>query len=211
MINPICVQHNEARKKENNKTWVFSVKLHFKDLKLCNWSLNCMLSLYNKFQTSSTPPLNRFWWGFLFFLFLLWQGSARPDLEHWDRDQYWKCLSLNNETKTETENVWVSITRPKLRLKMSKSQLQDRDWNVQASMTRPIPRLKKCESQWWDRDCKCVSLNDETKTETEKSESQCQDQDWKNLSVRNKTGQKMSIPRLHQDSPLEGRGMIFAP
>ena len=120
------------------------------------------------------------------------------------RDQIW-----NIQTKTNTENVWVSITRPKLRLKMSKSQLQDRDWNVQASMTRPIPRLKKCESQWWDRDCKCVSLNDETKTETEKSESQYQD--WKNLSVRNKTGQKISIPRLHQDSPLEGRGMIFAP
>ena len=50
-------------------------------------------------------------------LAILWpQGSARPDLDQQDRD--WKCLSLNNET--ETKKVWVSMTRP--RLKMSKSQ-----------------------------------------------------------------------------------------
>ena len=90
MINPICVQHNEARKKENNKTWVFSVKLHFKDLKLCNWSLNCMLSLYNKFQTFSTPPLNR-GEGFCSFCFCCDRDQ---------RDQIW-----NIETETNTENV----------------------------------------------------------------------------------------------------------
>ena len=46
------------------------------------------------------------------------QGSARPDLDHWDRDRNWKCLSPNNET--ETEKFSVSMTRP--RLKMLKSQ-----------------------------------------------------------------------------------------
>ena len=34
------------------------------------------------------------------------QGSARPDLDHRDRD--WKSLSLNDKTKTETEILWVS-------------------------------------------------------------------------------------------------------
>ena len=71
----------------------------------------------------------------------------RSESQWWDRD--WKCLSLNNETKTETE--------------MSKSQWRDRDWKdvslndetetaiVWVSITRP--RLKN------------LSLNDETKTE----------------------------------------------
>ena len=29
----------------------------------------------------------------------------------WDRDQDWKYLSLNYETDTETEKMWVSMTR----------------------------------------------------------------------------------------------------
>ena len=40
------------------------------------------------------------------------QGLARPDFDHRDRD--WKCLSLIDETETETEK--------------SKSQWRDRDW-----------------------------------------------------------------------------------
>ena len=46
------------------------------------------------------------------------QGLARSDFHYRDWDQDQKCLSLNNET--ETEKVWVSMTRP--RPKMSKSQ-----------------------------------------------------------------------------------------
>ena len=51
------------------------------------------------------------------------------------RDQIWII-----ETETKTENVWVSITRL---------------------------RLKRSDSQWRDRDqyCKCVILNDETETD----------------------------------------------
>ena len=91
----------------------------------------------------------------------LLQGLVRPDFDHRDRD--WKCLSLNDETKTETENVFVSMTRR--RLKMPESQWRDRDWkdvslngemeteNVWVSMTRPRRRLKN------------LSLNDETETE----------------------------------------------
>ena len=40
-------------------------------LKLWCWSLNCKLRLWVKFQTSSTPPYDRFWWGLFFLLFLL--------------------------------------------------------------------------------------------------------------------------------------------
>ena len=58
----------------------------------------------------------------------------------------WKGLSLNDETKTETKNVWVSMTRPR-------------------------PRLKRSESQWRyrDRDWKDLSLRVETETETTKT------------------------------------------
>ena len=73
-----------------------------------------------------------------FFCDTQYQGSARPDLDHQDRD--WKCLSLNGET--ETEKVWVSMTR--LRLKMSQYQWQDQN-----------------------RDLKGLSLNEETETEIE--------------------------------------------
>ena len=72
----------------------------------------------------------------IFFCDTQYQGSARPDLDHQDRD--WKCLSLNGET--ESEKVWVSMTRP--RLKMSQYQWQDQN-----------------------RDLKGLSLNDETETE----------------------------------------------
>ena len=52
-----------------------------------------------------------------------------------DQDQDWKCLNLNDKTETEkmclndetegkTENVWVSMMRPKLK----KSEYQWRDW-----------------------------------------------------------------------------------
>ena len=53
------------------------------------------------------------------------------------RDQIWII-----KTETKTEKVWVSMTRPR-------------------------PRLKMSESQWldWDRDWKDVSLKDETETE----------------------------------------------
>ena len=39
------------------------------------------------------------------YSFLIFNGSAIPDFDHRDRD--WKYLSLNNETETETEKVWV--------------------------------------------------------------------------------------------------------
>ena len=85
------------------------------------------------------------------------------------RDRDWKSLNLNDETNTQ--NVWVSMTRP--RTKRSESQWRDWDWkclsfndetgNMQVSMTRPRPRLKIYESLW--RDQKNLSLNNETETE----------------------------------------------
>ena len=41
-------------------------------------------------------------------------GSSRPRLKRSEsqwRDRDWKGLSLNDEIETETENVWVSMTR----------------------------------------------------------------------------------------------------
>ena len=71
----------------------------------------------------------------------LWDQQQQPNFDHRDRNRDCKGLSFNAET--ETEKVWVS-------------------------MTRAIPRLKMSESQWRDRDWKYLSLNDETETETEK-------------------------------------------
>ena len=57
---------------------------------------------------------------FIYFKTLLQthQGSVPPELDHRDQDWHWdwRCLSLNDETKTE--NVWVLMTRPR----------QRRDW-----------------------------------------------------------------------------------
>ena len=41
------------------------------------------------------------------------------------RDQDWKCLSLNNKTEIETENVWVSMTSQRPRLKKFESEWRE--------------------------------------------------------------------------------------
>ena len=82
----------------------------------------------------------------------------RSEPQWWDRD--WKCLSLNDDTKSK--KMWVSTTRPRPRLIRSESQWRDQDWkcpslnnkteieteNVWVSMTSQRPRLKKFESEW---------------------------------------------------------------
>ena len=65
--------------------------------------------------------------------------------------------------------LWISMSRQRMKLKRCESQWRDRNWNVWVSL--PEMRLKKSEFQWRDRN-------------------------WKNVSLNDKTGQKMSIPRL---------------
>ena len=133
-------------------------------------------------------------------------GSSRPRLKRSEsqwRDRDWKCLSLKDETKTETEKVWVSVTRPRLKRSESHSQVPDHKKletkKVWVSMTRPRPGLNRSESQWRDRDrdWKCLSLNDETETEKvwismtrprlKGSESQSQHWDWDHKNIETKT------------------------
>ena len=94
------------------------------------------------------------------------QGSARPDLDHRDLDRDWKTLSLNDETETENvESQWRDRYRDWIYPSLN-DETDTKTENVWVSMTRPRQRLKKSESQWRDRDLKCLSLNDETETET---------------------------------------------
>ena len=51
-----------------------------------------------------------------------------------------KYPSLNDETETKTEKMWVSMTRLRPRLQMCESQLRDQDW--------------KDESQWLGKICR---------------------------------------------------------
>ena len=90
------------------------------------------------FPFCSTSPSTQHWA----------QGLARPDFDH--------------REDTKTENIWISMMRP--RLKMSVSQWRVRDWKylslnyeidtvtekMWVSVTRP--RLKMSESQWQNRD-----------------------------------------------------------
>ena len=55
-----------------------------------------MSSLYVKFQLTSTPPSNGFWWGFLFFL---WQGKNKVKLGlEFDKKEYENWHTPPNHT-----------------------------------------------------------------------------------------------------------------
>ena len=133
-----------------------------------------------------------------------WSGHCHRD----QQDQIWII-----ETENEVENVWVSITKLRPRLRRSESQWQDQEWKCLSLnnktetekmwilMTRL--RLQMCESQLQDRDWKIwVSM---TRPRLEKSESQ--KQDW----TKDANTETPSRLLLISDFPLVGRGMIFAP
>ena len=72
-------------------------------------------------------------------------GSSRPILKRSEsqwRDRDWKCLSLKDKTGTETEKVWVSVTRPRPRLKRSESHSRDRDHKNFETKTKVVKTVK---------------------------------------------------------------------
>ena len=83
------------------------------------------------------------------------QGSARPDFDHPDRE--WTFLILNEQTKTETKNILISMTGLKLRPKQN-----TKDVNAE----NPLKILLICVRYQQDRDWTILSLNDKTKTKT---------------------------------------------
>ena len=95
----------------------------YESLQMCKYANMLVYSKHASVKPSGISE-TRFW-------------SSRPRLKmsesQWqDRDRNWKCPSLNDETKTETEKMWVSMARPRLRLKVSESQWRDRDrdWKI---------------------------------------------------------------------------------
>ena len=81
------------------------------------------------------------------------QWSARLSFDFGDRDRDWYSLSLNFETESETEILWVSISRPSRRLIFSSLSFEtESETNIfLVSISRPSPRLKLSESQPRDR------------------------------------------------------------
>ena len=62
-----------------------------------------MYSLYVKFRTSSTPPSERFWSGFLFLLLLLWLGGNKVNS--------WARLSLEfDKNKNKNKNPHQNLS-----------------------------------------------------------------------------------------------------
>ena len=132
-----------------------------------------------------------------------WISKTKKNWTYWSqirdqRDQIWII-------ETETGNVWVSITRSKtetVRVSMTRPRpsLNDETEKMQVSMTRS--RLQMCESQLQecDRDWKIrVSI---TRPRLKKSESQ--KRDWTKDIVTETPSRLLLIP-------LVGRGMIFSP
>ena len=96
---------------------------------------------------------------------------------------------------TETEFTKVSILRPRLRLKVSESQCQHRDWEtLWLSRPRFIETRKFCGCR--DRDSLRLGNFVVVETETKR--------DWEFLWLSRprpvKTEQKLSRPRLHRES-----------
>ena len=104
--------------------------------------------------------------------------------------------ALNDETKikTDIEKVWVSMTRPK-------------------------PRLKRFVSQWKDREI--LGLNEDTKTETETVsvlitrprmkifESPSQDWDWNFLSLSDGSETETEILWVSKTRKISNSGELF--
>ena len=65
-----------------------------------------------------------------------WQDWDWKDVSQWrDRGQKWKCLSLNDETKTE--KIWVSMTRLKISiLRLIETEIFHGNWECNSSRLR---------------------------------------------------------------------------